>query len=123
MSDLPERIWRVKPWSPSQHKHGLASWPIEEQAGPDATEYLRADLHRAEVEAARREGRVAGLREAGEIADAAMQKYAAAVYDKSAVKVFTKETPSYTQNAAKCYCAGEVFESILARAAEVEAEA
>ena len=52
MSDAPERIWRVKPWSLSQHKHGLASWPIEEQAGPGATEYTRADLHRAEVEAA-----------------------------------------------------------------------
>jgi hypothetical protein len=40
----PERIWRVKPWIPAHHQHGLASWPRKDQAGEGATEYVRADL-------------------------------------------------------------------------------
>ena len=43
MTDAPKTIWRVKPWTPSQHQHGLVTWPIQEQAGPDATQYTRTD--------------------------------------------------------------------------------
>ena len=43
MTEAPERIWRVKPWIPSQYRHGLASWPAEEHAGEGATEYIHAD--------------------------------------------------------------------------------
>jgi hypothetical protein len=47
MTETPERIWRVKPWTPSQSKHGLASWTTPEEAGPGATEYVRADTRPA----------------------------------------------------------------------------
>ncbi len=50
MSDAPERIWRVAADIPQHYSHGLASWPNRENAGDGATEYLRADLHDAEVE-------------------------------------------------------------------------
>ncbi len=43
MTEAPERIWRVKPWTPDQAKHGLASWTTKEEAGDGATEYVRAD--------------------------------------------------------------------------------
>jgi hypothetical protein len=48
------------------------------------------------------------------ICDDLMEKYAAAVYDKSAVKTFTKDTPTREQNAAKVYCAGEIHEAVAA---------
>lgn len=44
MTDAPERIWRVKPWTPNQAKHGLASWTTPEEAGEGATEYVRATV-------------------------------------------------------------------------------
>jgi hypothetical protein len=52
MTDAPERIWRVAPWIPSQYVHGLASWPVKEQAGDGATEYIRADIAEARERAA-----------------------------------------------------------------------
>jgi hypothetical protein len=56
------------------------------------------------------------------ICDDLMQKYATAVYDKSAVKTFTKDTPTREQNAAKVYCAGEIHDA-LAALERVKAEA
>ena len=44
MTEAPERVWRTAPWTPCQERHGLASWPEQEQAGPGGTEYIRADL-------------------------------------------------------------------------------
>jgi hypothetical protein len=51
----PERIWRVAAWTPSQHKHGLASWPVEEHAGKGSTEYIRKDVSDALIAAAQEE--------------------------------------------------------------------
>jgi len=56
----------------------------------------------------------AALEAAAEIADEIMRKYAAEAYDTATVKVFTKNTPSREQSAAKCYCAGEVANAIRA---------
>jgi hypothetical protein len=52
MTQAPKRIWRVKPWLDSQQQHGLASWPVEEHAGPEAVEYHRADFSADLVRAA-----------------------------------------------------------------------
>ena len=49
MTDAPERIWRVKPWTPDQVKHGLASWTTPDEAGEGATGYIREDLSPAAV--------------------------------------------------------------------------
>jgi hypothetical protein len=64
MTDAPERIWRVKPWVASQHKHGLASWPVREHAGEGATEYVRADLHAEAIESADKRGYTRGIEDA-----------------------------------------------------------
>jgi len=63
----------------------------------------------------------AALEKAAEIADEIMRKYAAETYDTSPVKVFTKDTPSREQSAAKCYCAGEVANAIRAIANDPDA--
>lgn len=63
MSDQPESVWRVKPYTPSQAKHGLASWPLPEQAGPGATEYTRKDVSDAKLAKAREDA----LREAAAV--------------------------------------------------------
>lgn len=49
------------------------------------------------------------LREARNIADAAMKKYAKATYSGEPVKVFKAGDDTNSHSAAKCYCAGEIL--------------
>ena len=54
------------------------------------------------------------LREARNIADAAMKKYAKATYSGEPVKVFKAGDDTNSHSAAKCYCAGEILIEIAA---------
>jgi len=60
----------------------------------------------------------AALEGAAGQADAAMEEYAALAYDQSVVKVFTKDTTPRSENAAKCYGAGEIAAAIRGLAAD-----
>jgi len=61
----PDKIWRVKPYIALHNQYGLASWPVAEHAGPEATEYTLTALSQAQVAAAYE----AGMIEAAEICD------------------------------------------------------
>jgi hypothetical protein len=90
--------------------------------GPQEHERSNHYVRRMEIErheaadtiAALRAAPVAMRERAAQVADAAMQEYAALAYDQSTVKVFTKDTTPRSHNAAKCYAAGEIAATIRA---------
>ena len=72
------------------------------------------DDARAALAARDQHVREGALREAMAVADATMKKYAAATYSKETIKVFKAGDDQPSQSAAKCYCAGEIYQEIEA---------